>query len=245
MMGSLWAASRRAPAAAAELESTAAGTKRAAELRKKISGLGTPNLGAIDEYARVSERYEYLTAQRDDVQHAKSELETIVASITTEMTEIFVREFARIDEYFGKTFAEMFGGGKASLILEDKSAPLECGIEIRVQPPGKQVKTITLLSGGEKAFVAIALYFAILKVRPTPFCMLDEIDAALDDRNVERFALYLRNLCDKTQFIVITHRRGTMEASDVLYGVTMQEQGVSKILHIRLGEMEQQLGITG
>ena len=135
----------------------------------EISALGTPNLGAIDEYARVSERYEYLAAQRDDVQHAKSELENIVASITTEMTEIFVREFARIDEYFGKTFEEMFGGGKASLILEDKSAPLECGIEIRVQPPGKQVKTITLLSGGEKAFVAIALYFAILKVRPTPF----------------------------------------------------------------------------
>ena len=139
---------------------------------------------------------------------------------------------------------EMFGGGKASLILEDKSAPLECGIEIRVQPPGKQVKTITLLSGGEKAFVAIALYFAILKVRPTPFCMLDEIDAALDDRNVERFASYLHTLSDKTQFIVITHRRGTMEAADVLYGVTMQEQGVSKILRLSLDELAKQLGIT-
>ena len=138
----------------------------------------------------------------------------------------------------------MFGGGKASLILEDKSAPLECGIEIRVQPPGKQVKTITLLSGGEKAFVAIALYFAILKVRPTPFCMLDEIDAALDDRNVERFASYLHTLSDKTQFIVITHRRGTMEAADVLYGVTMQEQGVSKILRLSLDELAKQLGIT-
>mgnify|MGYP001040759288 CR=1 FL=1 len=203
------------------------------------------DLTDFNEYARVNERYTYLTGQRDDVLHARGELEHIIQSITGEMTEIFVREFEKINEYFGKTFTEMFGGGKASLILEDKSAPLECGIEIRVQPPGKQVKTITLLSGGEKAFVAIALYFAILKVRPTPFCMLDEIDAALDDRNVERFALYLRNLCDKTQFIVITHRRGTMEASDVLYGVTMQEQGVSKILHIRLGEMEQQLGITG
>ena len=227
-----------------EIENLAAANKRIGEVRRKISALGTPNLGAIDEYARVSERYEYLTAQRDDVQHAKSELETIVASITTEMTEIFVREFARIDEYFGKTFAEMFGGGKASLILEDKSAPLECGIEIRVQPPGKQVKTITLLSGGEKAFVAIALYFAILKVRPTPFCMLDEIDAALDDRNVERFASYLHTLSDKTQFIVITHRRGTMEAADVLYGVTMQEQGVSKILRLSLDELAKQLGIT-
>ena len=227
-----------------EIENRPAANKRIGEVRRKISALGTPNLGAIDEYARVSERYEYLTAQRDDVQHAKSELETIVASITTEMTEIFVREFARIDEYFGKTFAEMFGGGKASLILEDKSAPLECGIEIRVQPPGKQVKTITLLSGGEKAFVAIALYFAILKVRPTPFCMLDEIDAALDDRNVERFASYLHTLSDKTQFIVITHRRGTMEAADVLYGVTMQEQGVSKILRLSLDELAKQLGIT-
>ena len=227
-----------------EIESLPAANKRITEVRRKISALGTPNLGAIDEYARVSERYEYLTAQRDDVQHAKSELENIVASITMEMTEIFVREFARIDEYFGKTFEEMFGGGTASLILEDKSAPLECGIEIRVQPPGKQVKTITLLSGGEKAFVAIALYFAILKVRPTPFCMLDEIDAALDDRNVERFANYLHTLSDKTQFIVITHRRGTMEAADVLYGVTMQEQGVSKILRLSLGELAKQLGVT-
>lgn len=138
----------------------------------------------------------------------------------------------------------MFGGGKASLELEDRSQPLTCGIEIRVQPPGKQLKTITLLSGGEKAFVAIALYFAILKVRPTPFCMLDEIDAALDDRNVERFAGYLRGFSGKTQFIVITHRRGTMEAADVLYGVTMQEQGISRILHLDLNQMEQQLGIS-
>lgn len=145
----------------------------------------------------MNERYEYLAGQRDDVLHARGELESIVSSITNEMTDIFVREFGRINEYFGQTFTEMFGGGKASLVLEDPSQPLECGIEIRVQPPGKQLKTITLLSGGEKAFVAIALYFAILKVRPTPFCMLDEIDAALDDRNVERFALYLRNLCKR------------------------------------------------
>ena len=171
-------------------------------------------------------------------------LETIVGDITREMTEIFVREFARINEYFGATFTEMFGGGKASLELEDEKEPLSCGIEIKVQPPGKQLKTITLLSGGEKAFVAIALYFAILKVRPTPFCMLDEIDAALDDRNVERFAAYLHRFSGKTQFIVITHRRGTMEAADVLYGVTMQEQGISKILHLDLDELQKQLGIT-
>ena len=160
------------------------------------------------------------------------------------MTTIFVEEFNKIDHYFGEVFEEMFGGGKGQLILEDPENPLPCGIEIRVQPPGKQVKTITLLSGGEKAFVATALYFAILKVRPTPFCLLDEIDAALDDRNVERFAGYLHNLSKKTQFIVITHRRGTMEASDVLYGVTMQEQGVSKLLRLDLNQMEEYLGIV-
>ena len=160
------------------------------------------------------------------------------------MTEIFAVEFKKINEYFGQTFTEMFGGGKASLQLEDENDILSCGIEIKVQPPGKQVKTIMLLSGGEKAFVAIALYFAIMKVRPTPFCMLDEIDAALDDRNVGRFAAYLRNLSSKTQFIVITHRRGTMEAADVLYGVTMQEQGVSKVLSVDLNQVVKELNIT-
>ena len=207
-----------------EIESLAAATRRISELRRKISALGTPNLGAIDEFARVNERYEYLTAQRDDVLHSKRELEEIVKSITTEMREIFVREFAKINQYFGETFVEMFGGGKASLELEDPEEPLTTGIEIRVQPPGKQLKTI-------------------LKVRPASFCLLDEIDAALDDRNVERFAGYLRNLSHKTQFIVITHRRGTMEASDALYGVTMQEQGISRILHMDLNEAQKQLGI--
>ena len=227
----------------AELESIAAGNRRIAELKRHIAALGTPNLGAISEYERVSERYGYLTEQRDDVLTSKRELESIIRDITVEMTSIFVSEFKKIDGYFQQTFTEMFGGGTGALILEDPDNPLTCGIEIRVQPPGKQVKTITLLSGGEKAFVAIALYFAILKVRPTPFCMLDEIDAALDDRNVERYASYLHHLCAKTQFIVITHRRGTMEAADVLYGVTMQEQGVSKILHMDLNQMEQTLGI--
>ncbi len=226
-----------------EIESVASGVRRIAELKRKISSLGTPNLGAIEEYARVNERYTYLTGQRDDVLGAKKDLEGIIKEITQQMTEIFVTEFAKINEYFGQVFEEMFGGGKGQLLLEDPEDPLGCGIEIRVQPPGKQVKTITLLSGGEKAFVAIALYFAILKVRPTPFCMLDEIDAALDDRNVERFSSYLRNLSIKTQFIVITHRRGTMEASDVLYGVTMQEQGISKLLRLDLNQMEQYLGI--
>ena len=233
-----------APAHRGQIESVAAGSRKASELKRKISALGTPNLGAIEEYARVNERYTYLAAQRDDVLTSKRELESIIRDITKEMTVIFVEEFKKIDHYFGQVFEEMFGGGKGQLILEDPDNPLTCGFEIRVQPPGKQVKTITLLSGGEKAFVATALYFAILKVRPTPFCMLDEIDAALDDRNVERYATYLRNLSRKTQFIVITHRRGTMEAADVLYGVTMQEQGVSTLLRLDLNQMEQYLGIV-
>ena len=244
----LWDSYGLTPGTAAEhrgeIESVTAGNRRISELKRKISGLGTPNLGAIEEYARVNERYTYLAEQRDDVLTSKRELESIIRDITKEMTAIFVTEFAKIDHYFGETFEEMFGGGKGQLILEDPENPLTCGIEIRVQPPGKQVKTITLLSGGEKAFVATALYFAILKVRPTPFCLLDEIDAALDDRNVERFASYLHNLSQKTQFIVITHRRGTMEASDVLYGVTMQEQGVSKLLRLDLNQMEEYLGIV-
>ena len=230
------------PPEAAEIESAAAQADYRS--KRKISSLGTPNLGAIDEFERVNERYCYLTGQRDDVLHAKKELENIIKTITQEMTEIFVREFGRINQYFGETFQEMFGGGKGELVLEEPDEPLSCGIEIKVQPPGKQVKTITLLSGGEKAFVAIALYFAILKVRPTPFCLLDEIDAALDDRNVERFASYLRNFSSKTQFLIITHRRGTMEAADVLYGVTMVEQGVSRILHLDLNQMQAELGIT-
>ncbi len=244
----LWDSYGLTPGTAAEhrgeIESVPAGNRRSAELKRKIAALGTPNLGAIEEYARVNERYTYLAEQRDDVLHSKRELESVIRNITAEMTNIFVTEFKKIDHYFGEVFEEMFGGGRGQLILEDPENPLTCGIEIRVQPPGKQVKTITLLSGGEKAFVAIALYFAILKVRPTPFCMVDEIDAALDDRNVERFARYLRNLSQKTQFIVITHRRGTMEASDVLYGVTMQEQGVSKLLRLDLNQMEEYLGIT-
>ena len=228
----------------APIESVSAAVHRIAELKRKISALGTPNLGAIEEYARINERYTYMTGQRDDVLNSKKELERIIKEITSQMTVFFVEEFAKIDKYFGKVFEEMFGGGKGSLVLEDPENPLTCGIEIRVQPPGKQLKTITLLSGGEKAFVATALYFAILKVRPTPFCILDEIDAALDDRNVDRFSSYLRNLSEKTQFIVITHRRGTMEASDVLYGVTMQEQGISKLLRLDLNQMEQYLGIV-
>ena len=205
-----------------------------AELRKEISSLGTPNIGAIDEYERVNSRYEFLAGQRDDVEKAKTELVDIIRDITAEMKAVFVERFNEIDESFRQTFLELFGGGKAALVLEDEKDVLNCGIDIKVQPPGKAVSTISLLSGGEMAFVAIALYFAILKVRPTPFCVMDEIEAALDEENVERFAAYMRRMSDRTQFLVITHRRGTMEEADMLYGVTMQEKGVSAVIELDL-----------
>lgn len=205
-----------------------------AELRKEISSLGTPNIGAIDEYERVNSRYEFLAGQRDDVEKAKTELVDIIGDITAEMKAVFVERFNEIDESFRQTFLELFGGGKAALVLEDEKDVLNCGIDIKVQPPGKAVSTISLLSGGEMAFVAIALYFAILKVRPTPFCVMDEIEAALDEANVERFAAYMRRMSDRTQFLVITHRRGTMEEADMLYGVTMQEKGVSTVIELDL-----------
>ena len=225
------------------LESTAQAQRRVAELKKAIAALGNINLDAIDEFQRINERYTYLTDQRDDVEKAKRELSGIIASITDEMKRIFAEQFAILNETFGHTFRELFGGGKAALELEDEDDILGCGIEIKVQPPGKALKVLSLLSGGEKAFVAIALYFAILKVRPTPFCVMDEIEAALDDANVVRFARYLRGMAEKTQFIVITHRRGTMEEADVLYGVTMQEQGVSRMLTINLNDVEKELGV--
>ena len=226
-----------------EIESVQKASRRIAELKRSISTLGNVNVGAIEEFQRVNERYTYLTDQRDDVDRAKKELEEIISSITAEMKTIFAREFGVINEAFGQTFLELFGGGKATLELEDPDDILNCGIEIKVQPPGKALKIITLLSGGEKAFVAIALYFAILKVRPTPFVVMDEIEAALDDNNVVRFAHYMRSMSDKTQFIVITHRRGTMEEADILYGVTMQEQGVSRMLTINLNDVEKELNI--
>ena len=204
------------------------------DLRRSISALGTPNLGAIEEYERVNERYEFLTSQRDDVEKAKSELLGIIRDVTDEMKSVFITQFKAIDAAFRETFLELFGGGKAALILEDEENVLDCGIEIKVQPPGKALSTISLMSGGEMAFVAIALYFAILKVRPTPFCVMDEIEAALDEANVARYAAYMRRMSDNTQFIVITHRRGTMEEADILYGVTMQEKGVSSVIELDL-----------
>ena len=228
-----------------ELESLAKATRRIAELNREIKGLGTPNIGAIEEFDRVNTRYTYLSEQRTDVEKAKEELRGIIDEITRQMTDIFAVQFKLLNESFQETFLELFGGGQARLELEDENNILDCGIEIKVQPPGKQLKTITLLSGGEKAFVAIALYFAILKVHPTPFCVMDEIEAALDEANVVRYARYMRRIAGKTQFIVITHRRGTMEEADVLYGVTMQERGVSCILTANLNELSKELKIKG
>jgi len=226
-----------------ELESVPKASRRIGELKRAISALGTPNIGAIEEYERVNTRYTYLSEQRDDVEHAKGELEGVIEEITRQMTEIFSVQFKLLTESFETTFTDLFGGGHATLELEDEKDILGCGIEIKAQPPGKTLKTISLLSGGEKAFVAIALYFAILKVHPTPFCVMDEIEAALDEANVIRYARYMRRLAGKTQFIVITHRRGTMEESDVLYGITMQEQGVSKVLTINMNDLAKELKI--
>ena len=226
-----------------ELESIPKATRRIGELNREIKSLGTPNIGAIEEFDRVNTRYTYLSEQRTDVEKAKEELTGVIDEITRQMTEIFAQQFQLLNESFQETFLELFGGGKARLELEDENDILGCGIEIKVQPPGKQLKTITLLSGGEKAFVAIALYFAIMKVHPTPFCVMDEIEAALDEANVVRYARYMRRIAGKTQFIVITHRRGTMEEADVLYGVTMQERGVSRILTINLNDMAKELKI--
>ena len=226
-----------------EIESLSDATKRISELKSAVRKLGDVNVNAIEEYDRVSERYEFMTKQCGDLEKAKTELEKMIFEITEEMQAIFAEQFKVINKNFGETFAEIFGGGKAELVLEDESDILNCGIEIRVQPPGKTLKTITLLSGGERALVAIALYFAIMKIRPTPFCVLDEIEAALDDVNVARYAEYLRRLARTTQFIVITHRRGTMEEADTLYGVTMQEKGVSKMLAISISEVEKSVGV--
>ncbi len=217
-----------------DVESIPKASKAVSELRGKINALGTPNLGAIDEFERVNTRYEFLTEQRSDIDKAKAELLDIIKDITGQMEEVFLERFKQINECFHETFLDLFGGGKAELRLEDENDVLNCGIEIKVQPPGKALSNISLLSGGEMAFVAIALYFAILKVRPTPFCVMDEIEAALDDANVNRYASYMRKMADKTQFLVITHRRGTMEEADMLYGVTMQEKGVSTVIELDL-----------
>lgn len=234
---------REAAALAVPLENADKASRRLGELRGKIKALGTVNVEAIEEYSQVSERYEFLTAQVKDVDSAKAQLMKLISELTQEMREIFLSNFTKIAQHFSKIFVQLFGGGKAELTLTQEDDVLESGVEIFVQPPGKIIKNLALLSGGEQSFVAIAIYFAILKVRPAPFCLLDEIEAALDDVNVTRYANYLRQMCEKTQFIAITHRRGTMEEADMLYGVTMQEEGVSKLLSLNVGEVEEKLGI--
>ena len=248
LLGRMWESYELTPTPAAALaqplDDPAAARERAHELRGEIRALGSVNPDAVEEYRRVRERYAFMGEQKDDLERAQRELYRVIDRLTVNMKEIFASEFARLNVLFGQTFREIFGGGHAELALADTSDILSCGIDIRVSPPGKAVKTITLLSGGEKAFVAITLYFAILKLRPAPFCVLDEIEAALDDVNVQRYAKYIRKLTDFTQFIVITHRRGTMEEADMLYGVTMQEQGVSKLLMLNLAEAEKRLKNT-
>ena len=217
--------------------------KRLAELRAKIKSLGSVNVSAIEEYKEVSERYEFMHLQVSDVEKSKAELLRLINELTGKMGVQFKAQFDKINFCFGETFAELFGGGKASLVLTDENDVLECDIDIKVQPPGKNVQNLSLLSGGEKGLSAIALLFSILKVNPCPFCIFDEVEAALDDVNVARYASYVRRMTEDTQFILITHRRGTMEEADMLYGVTMQEKGVSKLLELKTAEMARQMGL--
>ncbi len=211
--------------------------RRISELKSKIKSLGNINIDAIEEYKNVKERFDFLTEQTQDLEKAKGELESIIDEMLCIMKQQFAEQFAQISKNFNAVFRELFGGGQATLSLADPDDVLESGVEIEAQPPGKKLQSLTLLSGGERAFTAIALLFAILKGRPTPFCILDEIEAALDDVNVYRYADYLKKYCGKTQFIVVTHRRGTMEAANILYGVTMQEKGVSKLLSLNIDEV--------
>ena len=214
-------------------------TMKLNNVKQKIRSLGTVNLSAIEEYKEVSERYEFMSSQLSDINSSKRELEKLIDELTETMKQKFSESFKEINDNFKRIFVELFGGGKAELVLTDPEDVLESGIEINVAPPGKVIKNLSLLSGGEQAFVAIAIYFAILKIKPAPFCILDEIEAALDDVNVSKYAQYLRNFTDTTQFITVTHRRGTMEEADVMYGVTMQEKGISRLLKMEQPPMEE------
>jgi chromosome segregation protein len=224
-------------------EDIGAAQKTLNEIRNKIRALGPVNPGSIEEYQEVSEQYEFFSTQLTDVEDSKKKTEKLIAELTEKMAEKFREQFRLINNAFGETFRDLFSGGKAELVLDDPQDVLECNINIKVQPPGKNVQNIDLLSGGEKGLAAIALLFAILKINPAPFCIFDEVEAALDDVNVSRYARYVRNMTSSTQFILITHRRGTMEEADVLYGITMQEEGVSKMLELKSYEMVKKLGL--
>lgn len=235
---------REAAALEIEIEDFSAATKRLNELKGQIRALGSVNVSAIEEYKEVSERYEFMSEQISDVERSRDELNKLIRELTDNMAQQFRDKFRLINTAFGETFSELFGGGRAELLLSDEHDILESDIEIKVQPPGKNLKSIEPLSGGEKGLAAISLLFAILKVTPAPFCIFDEVEAALDDVNVSRYAQYVRRMTKNTQFILITHRRGTMEEADVLYGVTMQESGVSKLLELKTAEMAKQLGLA-
>ena len=210
--------------------------KRIAAIRQRIRAMGTVNVAALDEYRRTVERVEELSSQRDDLLKAQADLEGIVADLETQMEKQFKTQFALMNDNFQRTFVKLFGGGKAELRLADPKDALNCGIDIVAQPPGKKLQMLSLLSGGERALTAIAILFAILDLKPTPFCILDEIEAALDDANIDTYADYLKSYSENTQFIVITHRKGTMERCDALYGVVMEEKGVSKTVSVKLNE---------
>ena len=234
---------REAEALGIELEDITSAKKRLHEIKVAIKGLGSINVGAIEEYKEVSERYEFLKEQINDIESSKSQLLKIIEDLTASMSEKFLEKFNKINEEFKVSFADFFGGGKGEITLENPDNCLESPIEIKIQPPGKAVQNISLFSGGEKSLAAMALLFSVLKVQPAPFCIYDEVEAALDDVNVERFAKYMRKMTDKTQFISITHRRGTMEEADVLYGVTMQEKGVSKLIELQTAELAEKMGL--
>jgi chromosome segregation protein len=218
------------------IESIPQAQKTINEYRTQIKELGPVNVSAIDDYIKTKERFEFMSVQKDDMEQAKDKLHKVIYEMVQIMKKQFVEQFKLINENFGIVYRELFGGGRAELIITDENNVLESGIDIEVQPPGKKLQNMMLLSGGERAFTAIALLFAILRLKPTPFCLLDEIEAALDDANVYRFGEYLKKYSTKTQFVMVTHRKGTMEAADTMYGVTMQEHGVSKIVSMKMGE---------
>ena len=212
-------------------------------LHTRIKELGNVNVGAIEEYTAVKKEYDFMSGQIDDLRKAKEDCMQVIARLEKEMRGKFSETFEKINENFGKVFKDLFGGGSASLTLTDPDNLLTSGIDINVAPPGKKIHNLRQLSGGEQSFIAVAIYFAIIMINPPPFCLLDEIESALDDVNVTRFANYAKQFSDKVQFIIITHRRGTMEAADEMYGVTMQERGVSQLLSVNLSEIEKKLGV--
>ncbi len=220
-----------------EIENINSMTRRVNELRSQIKEIGAVNVNAVEEYQKINERYEFMCAQRDDIEKAKADLSKVIEDLIAEMKQQFLNHFSQINENFKTVFADLFNGGTAEILLENEEDVLNCGIDIKAQPPGKKLQSLSLLSGGERCLTAIALLFAILQLRPSPFCVLDEVEAALDDANVNRFTDFVRRYCVRSQFILVTHRKGTMEACDRMYGVTMQERGISKILSMRLSDM--------